>query len=211
VRQTGAPELEVVAMSNWEGTLKTKDIYLRYLRKTDAPRMSAAVEESRTELEKHLVAPDNANRISEAEQIERARTMRKKGLAHVFGIFAIPEGEFVGCISLHGIQEKNRSAEIGCWVRTSCSGKGLATAAAALIVLFGFKELRLHRLVLRAASDNPASWRIADKLGFVYDGIQRHEQLMPRGYIDLKCYSMLETEFRKLRSTIRRSATGKKD
>jgi RimJ/RimL family protein N-acetyltransferase len=112
---------------------------------------------------------------------------------------------------MHGINERIRSGEIGYWVRTSQAGKGIATAATALIMRFGFAELKLHRILLRAAIDNPASWRVAEKLGFVYDGIQRHEQLFERGWVDLKCYSMLEDEYRNLKPHINKLADGKKD
>jgi RimJ/RimL family protein N-acetyltransferase len=77
-------------------------------------------------------------------------------------------------------------------------------------MMFGFKELKLHKMVLRAGADNPASWRIAEKLGFVYEGTQRHEQLLPRGWVDLKCYSMLDTEFQRLKPLLTKFVNGKK-
>lgn len=173
--------------------------------------MFAAVKESREELEKYVTGPARLHSVPEVEQIEHAMVMRRKRRAYVFGIFATHGKQLVGCISMHSVTERTRSGEIGCWVRTSQTGKGTATAAAALIVLFGFKELKLHKIVLHAAADNPASWRIAERLGFVYEGTQRHQQLMPRGWIDLKCYSMLETEFRQLKPKITKLAGGKKD
>ncbi len=192
--------------------LKSRLIYLRFLRKSDAARMFAAIEESREELEKYVIGPTRLHSVAEVEgMIARARILRQKRQGYFLGIFTARDRQFAGYVNIHAVNERSRSGEVGYWVRTSCSGRGLATAAAALIVLFGFKELKLHRLVLRAASDNPASWRIAERLGFIYDGIQRHEQLMPRGYIDLKCYSMLEDEFRRLRPLLMRIAQGSQD
>jgi RimJ/RimL family protein N-acetyltransferase len=192
--------------------LKSRDIYLRFLRKGDAARMFAAIEDSREELEKYVIGPTRLHSVPEVEQmIERAKILRKKRQGYFLGIFTERGKQFVGYVNLHAISERIRSGEVGYWVRTSQAGKGIATTAAALLVLFGFKELKLHRIVLRAAIDNPASWRVAEKLGFVYDGTQRHEQLMPRGWIDLKCYSMLEDEYRKLKLKITKLAKGKKD
>jgi len=192
--------------------LKSRDIYLRFLRKTDAARLFAAVEESRDELDQYVIGPTRLRSIADVEQlIEKAKQRRRKRQGYYFGIFALPTKQFVGYVNLHGTGKQNRSGEVGYWVRTSQAGKGIATTATALIVLFGFKELKLHRIVLLAAVDNPASWRIAEKLGFVYEGTQRHEQLMPRGWVDLKCYSMLETEFRQLKPKITKLAGGKKD
>jgi ribosomal-protein-serine acetyltransferase len=192
--------------------LKSRDIYLRFLRKSDATRMFAAVEESREELEKYVIGPTRLHSVPEVEQmIERAKLQRQKRQGYFFGIFAAESKQFVGYANLHAISESTRSGEVGYWVRTSQAGKGIATTATALIVLFGFEEMKLHRIVLRAAIDNPASWRVAEKLGFVFDGIQRHEQRFVRGWVDLKCYSMLEDEFRKLKPKITKLTKGKND
>ena len=192
--------------------LKSRHIYLRFLRKTDTARLFAAVEESRNELDQHVTGPICLHSIFEAEElIERAKLRRRKRQGYYFGIFASSTKQFVGYVNLHGTGEQNRSGEVGYWVRTSQAGKGIATTATALIVRFGFKELRLHRIVLLAAVDNPASWRVAEKIGFVYDGVQRHEQHFQRGWVDLKCYSMLETEFRQLKPMITKLAGGKKN
>lgn len=174
--------------------------------------MFAAIDESRPELQYHVLGPTRPHSVLEVEQlIERSKQQRRQRQGYYLGIFSSPTNQFAGNVNLHDIGTRNRSGEVGYWVRTSQAGKGIATAATALIILFGFKELMLHRIVLRAAVDNPASWRIAEKLGFVYEGTQRDEQLLPRGWVDLKCYSMLETEYRKLKPTISRLARGKKD
>jgi ribosomal-protein-serine acetyltransferase len=191
--------------------LKSRDIYLRFLRKSDAARMFAAVEESREELEKYVIGPTRLHSVPEVEQIEHAMIMRKKRQGYVFGIFTTAGKQLVGCISMHSVTEGTRSGEIGCWVRTSQTGKGIATAAVALIMLFGFKVLKLHRIVLRAAIDNPASRRIAERMDFVYEGTQRHEELRQRGWVDLKCYSMLEDEYHKLKPKITKLAKGRRN
>lgn len=192
--------------------LKSRHIYLRFLRKTDAPRLFAAIEESRTELEKYVVGPTRLHSVPEVEQmIKRARQLRRERRGYFFGIFLAEDKQLVGYVNLHGMGGRIRSGEVGYWVRTSQTGKSIATTATALIIQFGFKELKLHKIVLRAAVDNPPSWRIAEKLGFVYEGIQRDEQLLSRGWVALKCYSMLETEYRKLKPTITKLARGKKD
>jgi RimJ/RimL family protein N-acetyltransferase len=192
--------------------LKSRDIYLRFLRKSDAARLFAAIEESREELEKYVIGPTRLQSVPKVEQmIERAKLQRGKRQGYFFGIFAAEGKQLVGYVNLHSIGERTRSGEVGYWVRTSQIGKGIATTATALIMLFGFKELKLHKIVLRAAVDNPASWRIAEKLGFVHEGTQRHEQLMQRGWVDLRCYSILEDEYRKLKPKITKLAGGKKE
>jgi len=192
--------------------LKSRDIHLRFLRKTDAARLFAAIEESRDELEKYLTGPTSLHPMPDVEgEIERVKVLRKKRRMYAFGIFTAKGKQLLGQVTMHSVTEENLSGEVGCWVRTSQAGRGIATGAMALVLLFGFKELKLHKIVLRAGVDNPASWRIAEKLGFVFEGIQRHEQLMARGWVDLRCYSMLEAEFRRLEPLLTKFAKGKKD
>src|SRR5438876_1019870 len=63
------------------------------------------------------------------------------------------------------------TANVGYWVRTSQTGQGIATAAVRLIAWFGFEDLGLLRLELLIAADNPASRRIAEKVGATFERV----------------------------------------
>ncbi len=99
--------------------------------------------------------------------------------------------EPAGTISLSAYQSLFGLAEIGYWLRSDLAGRGLMTEAARAVADFGFDEIRLHRLELRAAVDNAASIRIAEKLGFTREGLLREASWAERGYLDLYIYGLL--------------------
>jgi len=51
------------------------------------------------------------------------------------------------------------------WVRSSRRGKGVATAAAKLLVKFGFEQLKLKEIQILVAVCNKESRRVAEKIG----------------------------------------------
>jgi len=96
-----------------------------------------------------------------------------KGEAYNFAIIEPGNGQLVGTNWLSHVNVKHRFANLGYWVRTSCVGRGLATAAGRLIARFGFEELGLNRLEIMVALGNRASERVAEKLGARREGILR--------------------------------------
>ncbi|MDP9066818.1 MAG: GNAT family N-acetyltransferase [Actinomycetota bacterium] len=106
----------------------------------------------------------------------------------------VHDGEAAGTISLSGYQSLFALAEIGYWLRSDLSGRGLMTEAARAVSDFGFDEIGLHRIELRAAVDNAGSIRIAEKLGFAREGLLREASWSERGYLDLYIYGLLAEE-----------------
>jgi len=74
----------------------------------------------------------------------------------------------VGLRLMEGIFRK--SAEVGYWIGEPYWGKGIASAALAKIVDFGFGELDLVRLVALVFARNSASAHILEKAGFSLEG-----------------------------------------
>lgn len=183
--------------------MKSKRIEMRSLRKSDSKAVFAAVDASRTELDRFMIwAPSTRSARDTTDYIRRTITERRRERGFGFGIFDAETKSYIGSIGLHNLRSGIRSAEIGYWIRTERAGQGLATEASALTLKFAFDAWNAHRVVLRAATDNAGSIRVAEKLGFRLDGIQRHEMLLSRGWLDLNCYSMLEDEYRLLRERI---------
>jgi RimJ/RimL family protein N-acetyltransferase len=86
--------------------------------------------------------------------------------------WAIRDGaSLVGMIGLHAIRDG--AAEIGYWMAPAGRGRGLLTEAANAVLDFAFGPMRLQRVEWRAVTDNPASARVAQRLGFRYEGLLR--------------------------------------
>lgn len=183
--------------------LKSKRIYLRPFRRSDAKALFDAVASSRMELDQFMLWSSHTTKVKHSmEFIRRTFVWRRREIAYAFGVFDSATDDHLGNCGLHNVKQHVRSAEIGYWIRSDQAGKGLTTEAAALLIRFAFEGLRLHRIVLRAATDNIASYRVAEKLGFQLDGIHRHEDLLPRGWVDYRYYCLLEEEYRAAREQI---------
>lgn len=84
------------------------------------------------------------------------------------------DGRFLGGCCLNKIDRANRRANLGYWIRTSASGRGVASEAVRRLRDWGFAETDLIRLELFIAVDNKASLRVAEKSGAHFEGTLRH-------------------------------------
>jgi ribosomal-protein-serine acetyltransferase len=118
------------------------------------------------------------------------------GRAFDFAIRLPEEPDFhVGNISVWPTSAPNRIGEIGYWIRSDLTGDGIGTEVTARTVAIGFDELDYHKIVLRIASGNERSERIAKRLGFTYEGLLRHEVKVGTAWLDHTAWSLLETEW----------------
>jgi ribosomal-protein-alanine N-acetyltransferase len=86
--------------------------------------------------------------------------------------FAITvDGAFAGQVTLGGIQRGAlRSASVGYWVDSRFQGKGVGTAAVALLVAHAFGPVGLHRVEATISPQNLASRAVVEHLGFRLEG-----------------------------------------
>lgn len=66
--------------------------------------------------------------------------------------------------------ERQHVAELHYWIRTSHAGRGLTTEAGLALIAWARESLGIARLTLWAGTENHASRRVAEKLGFVHVG-----------------------------------------
>lgn len=122
--------------------------------------------------------------------IERAARAWADGTWAVFRIVDAPTDEVVGGVNLHffGLS----AAEISYFLKRSARGRGLATRAVLLVTDWAFRELRLARVELRADPANGPSRRVAERAGFVREGVERGSRAWPDGTrFDSLVYSRL--------------------
>ena len=83
----------------------------------------------------------------------------------------VETGGLLGMVGLHARDASMR--EIGFWIARDARGRGVMTAAARLVIRFGFEVLHLQRIEWCALVGNDASLRVAEKLGFQLEGTAR--------------------------------------
>jgi RimJ/RimL family protein N-acetyltransferase len=172
-------------------------IQVRAYRSEDRRALHAAVWESIPEVSKYETWCHPGYRLEEgAEYVDYWVEARAKGQAFYYAVVDSTTGEFLGSCGLAGLSVEHKHAGLGYWVRTSRTGRGIATAAARLVARLGFEDLGLIRVELEIAVDNTASRRVAEKLGAISEGILRRRLILPAGPTDVVMYALLPHELR---------------
>ncbi len=104
-------------------------------------------------------------------------------------------GRFAGVIGTLPINQRAGCVELGYWLGEEFQGKGLVTNAARAMLTYVFATLNLHRAELRILTDNQRSRAVAERLGFVLEGIQRHAVWSNGKLMDLLCFGLLREEW----------------
>lgn len=108
------------------------------------------------------------------ESIAKNLSKREKDEKYSFGIFLKETNGLIGGISLSEIlRGPLQSCFIGYDLDKPHNGKGYMTEAVRLLVDFGFKELKLHRIEAGVMPHNLGSIRVLEKAGFQKEGIAR--------------------------------------
>lgn len=103
--------------------------------------------------------------------------------------------QFAGLVGIKDIDEINQKAEIGYWISPTFQNKGIATIVTDFLINYSFSQLGLNRIQLRIGVKNKKSNRVAEKLNFKWEGIQRDGELLVSGFHDLNVFSLLKREY----------------
>ena len=119
----------------------------------------------------------------------------ERGEEYNFAIFYNTGPLYLGGCGLHVIDCSCGIANLGYWVRTSQTNKGIATATTLLLTRFAFKELRLNRVEITVAVDNQASLRVAQKAGATKEGILRNRVIKNDIPCDAVMFSLIPQDW----------------
>jgi RimJ/RimL family protein N-acetyltransferase len=114
-----------------------------------------------------------------------------------FSNFAVViDGQAVGSIGVRWKDLDDGVAEVGYWVAADARGAGVCTRALRLVASWVLTRPGIARLQLRAADENVASQRVAEKAGFTREGVLRSSHYNPRlgRRIDWAMFSLLRDE-----------------
>jgi RimJ/RimL family protein N-acetyltransferase len=100
-----------------------------------------------------------------------ARAFLRQVEETAFAITDRRSGELIGAIGVREVDQAN--AQIGYWVKREARGRGVATRALGLVSRWALEELGAGRVQLFTEPGNVASQRVAEKAGFVREGVLR--------------------------------------
>jgi RimJ/RimL family protein N-acetyltransferase len=163
-------------------SIETERLLLRPYQPGDGEAVLEAIAESRAELGRWLSWPEKIQSLEAAEDLclrRRAEWIRREDLT--YGIFLKNSDRFLGATGLHSPRWDDRAFEIGYFLRTSATGNGYMTEAVKALVEMGLNALAANRLDAWIEPENHASIRVAELVGFTYEGCLRNFQLGTNG------------------------------
>lgn len=106
------------------------------------------------------------------------------------------EGMPIGITGLIDIDRRNKTAQCYCVIgEKSFWGKGLGTEIHSVLFQWGFETFDIEKIWAHIRTNNPAIFRVVEKLGFIKEGTLRQHAIIDGQRIDLYHIGLLRTEF----------------
>ena len=106
----------------------------------------------------------------------------------------VGDGRFVGLGLAFGIDRAEGEAELGYMVAPAARGRGIGTAILRALTDWAFADLGAQRLRLVVDVENPASLRVAERAGYVREGVLRSVHFKNGQRIDAVLLSRLASD-----------------
>ncbi len=173
--------------------LRTRRLVLRALLEEDVDAIVAAVSDPVTR--RWLPLPEPYAREDAMSFVrEKAPAARVGGSGLVRAIEW--GGVLAGVIDLKRTDWRHRETEIGYWAAPASRAQGVMTEATVALSRWVLADMAFERVVLRIATGNQASIRVAEKAGFTYEGTARKAGFVHAGRVDLAVYSLIPDDLR---------------
>jgi RimJ/RimL family protein N-acetyltransferase len=124
--------------------------------------------------------------------LDRYERGRVDGTAEAFVIEE--DGEFLGLALAPEIDAESGEVELGYIVARSARGRGVGAAALGLLTTWALEELGAQRITLIIDVGNAASKRIAERCGYVREGVMRSIHLKQDRRVDAELWSRLPSD-----------------
>lgn len=116
------------------------------------------------------------------------------GKAITFAIVLRDDDRLIGAIGFE-IDRDCEKAALGYWVGKQFWNRGFATEAAVALLDFGFGQLGLNRIYALHLARNPASGRVMEKAGLLYEGTARQDRVKWGKREDLVSYGLVRDDW----------------
>lgn len=151
--------------------MEARRLALREYRADDAPLVRSAATDP------YIVAtttvPADAHDAAVADYVERQRRRARDGSGHAFVVACLDDDVAVGHVFVSADEIDAGRARVGYWVGPDHRGRGVATQALGLLVDWCDETLAVPRLWCAIEPGNAASLRVAERQGFVREGVMR--------------------------------------
>ena len=190
------PTLGRVAMSDpilhdVPESIESDRLTLRCPRPGDGKILYESVAESLQELRKHIAS---VPWVAAEQSVESSEIYCRNAFANFaarrdmpYLVFERSTQVLVGCVGLHRPNWQTPKFEVGYWCRSSQSGNGYVTEAVRAVVKVAAHTLRAVRVELFTDAENVKSKAVAERAGFVLEGVLMNERRAPDGSLRNTC------------------------
>ncbi len=104
-------------------------------------------------------------------------------------------GQSLGSVYIRDIDHTHHKGEYGIFIgEAAARGRGVGTAAAKLMIKYGFEQLGLHKIFLRVFADNGQAIRSYEKAGFVQEAYLKDDVCIEGKYRDMLFMAVIGEE-----------------
>jgi len=166
-------------------------IELRALERPDIGRFWEIIEANRAHLARWFPWADAATFESTRAFLEEQIAQGTEGRVATYGIWW--NGRLAGSIGLRNL-DAPAETNVGYYLAAFACGNGIMNASLRALARAAFAHLGVQRIELVAALGNLESRRVAERAGFVFEGIAR-ARVIARGRLhDAAVYARLATD-----------------
>lgn len=161
----------------------------------DASPLFRLIDESRDELFPWLPWVLNIKNC-EDERLSLIRNQSNITNLRSLNLIIWYQDSIAGSISLKNLDSNTQTIEIGYWLGTRFTGKGIMTRTVKGLCTLVFTKYKIHKINIYIASDNLASNQVANRAGFYLEAKLRDNALLFNQYHDENLWTLLENEWR---------------
>jgi RimJ/RimL family protein N-acetyltransferase len=184
------------------------DIRIRPYRLDDAEAVAEAALESLADLQPWMPWCHSGYSLVDSRSWLEIQVPAFQGeTAFEFAIVSGDDGRYLGGCGLNQLDKINSRANLGYWVRSAATRRGVATAAVHQLRDWAFDNTDLIRLEIVVAVGNVASHRVAEKAGAVREGTLQRRLVLHGTATDATMFSFTRDMSRREHRTGTRVAT----
>ncbi|NUP12528.1 MAG: GNAT family N-acetyltransferase [Polyangiaceae bacterium] len=148
-------------------------LVLRPTRMTDAEQIASLVNQSLPELKRFMPwahAPQTA--LGQLERLRGGEAAYNAGTDLTMALFRQRDGAMLTMVGLHGRVPLNPNGlEVGYWTPTPHAGRGWASFATKVALVYAFDKLGADRVQVMCDDSNDRSRSVIEKCGFRLEGV----------------------------------------
>ena len=172
--------------------LSGERIVLRRIRHADAADMYTY--SRRADVTRYLLWSPHPSLEHTRQYISYLQDQYRNGTLYDWAITLSESGKMIGTAGFTTVNTAHNSAEVGYVLNPDFQNRGYATEALRLVLDYGFRVMKLHRIEARCFKNNFASRRVMEKCRMSYEGTARDGMKIKGKYETIVTYAILEDE-----------------